>query len=102
MTSLTGRVAVITGAGSGIGAALAAEFGRQGCKLVLADISQSYLDSQLAKLREDGAEAITVVADVADAQSVESLADAAMAHFGAVDVVCNNAGVLATGPMLNT
>ena len=102
MTSLTGRVAVITGAGSGIGAALAAELGRQGCKLVLADISQAYLDSQLTKLREDGAEATAVVTDVADAQSVESLADAAVSHFSAVDIVCNNAGVLATGPMLNT
>ncbi len=102
MDFLTGRVAVVTGAGSGIGAALSIELARHGCRIVLADISPAYLDAQLERVRAEGAEVMAERTDVTDLQSVESLATAIEQRFGAVHVVCNNAGVLATGPLLAT
>src|SRR4051812_23426634 len=92
-----GRVAVVTGAGSGIGAAMARELAGRGCRLVLADISDEYLESMQAELRNLGADAIGVRTDVSDAGSVEALAAAAESHFGSIHIVCNNAGILATG-----
>jgi NAD(P)-dependent dehydrogenase (short-subunit alcohol dehydrogenase family) len=86
-------VAVVTGAGSGIGAALAAAFGAAGGKVVLADVEEGALERTAAALTADGVEAIAVPTDVADADAVERLARAAVERFGHVDVLCNNAGV---------
>jgi len=102
MDTLSGLVAVVTGAGSGIGAALAAEFARQGCRVALADISGASLEAQCERLRGQGGDVIGIEADVADQGSVESLAEAVQSQLGAVHIVCNNAGVLATGPLLST
>jgi len=88
-----GHVAVVTGAGSGIGAALAAAFGAAGGKVVLADIEEGALERTAAALSADGVEALAVPTDVADADAVERLARAAVDRFGHVDVLCNNAGV---------
>ena len=87
------RVAVVTGAASGIGRALAGRFAAEGMRVVLADIEQDALDRAVGELRRDGATAIGVRTDVAAADSVQNLADAAVAEFGAVHVLCNNAGV---------
>jgi NAD(P)-dependent dehydrogenase (short-subunit alcohol dehydrogenase family) len=95
MQQLRGRVAVVTGAASGIGLAMATRFASAGMKLVLADIETAALQRALAQLQAQGATAIAVTVDVADAASVERLADAAYQSFGAVHVVCNNAGVAA-------
>ena len=95
MQQLHGRVAVVTGAASGIGLALATRLAAAGMKLVLADIETAALQRALARLHEQGAQAIAVTVDVADAASVERLADAAYDAFGAVHVLCNNAGVTA-------
>jgi len=95
MQTLQGRVAVITGAASGIGLAMARRFARAGMKLVLADIEPAPLARAIAALRADGATAIEVAVDVADSESVHTLADAAFGEFGAVHVLCNNAGVAA-------
>ena len=101
MKTLTGRVAVVTGAASGIGLAMAQAFAAQGMKLVLADIEQARLDAALQGLRAQGATAIARRVDVASEAEVQALADAAWAEYGAVHVVCNNAGVAAPALMTN-
>ena len=93
MKELTGRVAVVTGAASGIGLALATAFAHQRMKLVLADIETPALERAESTLRSRGAEVIAVRVDVSQQQDVEQLASAAVEAFGAVHVVCNNAGV---------
>jgi len=92
---LQGRVAVITGAASGIGQAMAQRFARAGMKVVLADIETDALQRALAQLQAMDAQALAVTVDVADAASVERLADATYAAFGDVHLLCNNAGVAA-------
>lgn len=93
MEELRGRVAVITGGANGIGRALADRFAAEGMRLVLADIEEPRLDAAVAELRDAGHEVIGVRTDVSDPASVEALADAAYEAFGAVHVLCNNAGV---------
>ena len=66
---------------------------REGMKVVLADVEAGALDETVAELRADGLDVIGVVTDVADLASVEALRDAALAAYGAVHVLCNNAGV---------
>ncbi|MHB8680608.1 MAG: SDR family NAD(P)-dependent oxidoreductase [Acidimicrobiales bacterium] len=93
MERLQGRVAVVTGGGSGIGAAMGAAFGRQGMKVVLADVVPERLEQTVAGLRAEDIEAIGVPTDVSELASVQALRDAALDRFGAVHVVCNNAGI---------
>jgi NAD(P)-dependent dehydrogenase (short-subunit alcohol dehydrogenase family) len=88
-----GRVAVVTGAASGIGFGLAARFAAEGMHVVLADVEEPALSKAAATLAESGASVLPVVTDVADLAAVEALRDAALTRFGAVHVVCNNAGV---------
>jgi NAD(P)-dependent dehydrogenase (short-subunit alcohol dehydrogenase family) len=93
MDDFTGKVAVITGAASGIGRGLATVFARAGMKLVLADIEEPALRAAEAELRSAGADVLAVRTDVADPSAVHALADAAYAAHGKVHVLCNNAGV---------
>jgi len=97
LDQLSGRVAVITGAASGIGRGMARAFAREGMRLVLADIEPGALESVRAELAAGGAEALAVPSDVSQAESVEALAERAYQRFGAVHVLCNNAGVFASG-----
>jgi len=90
---LEGRVAVITGAASGIGAAMARRFAAEGMGLVLADVEEPPLDALVTELSAAGAEVIGVPTDVSDAGSMDHLGQAALARFERVNVVCNNAGV---------
>jgi NAD(P)-dependent dehydrogenase (short-subunit alcohol dehydrogenase family) len=92
----TDTVAVVTGAGSGIGAALARAFSAAGCAVVLADIELAALEQVACSLDGD---VQAVVTDVSDSAAVEHLADVAFGRFGAVHVLCNNAGVSTFNPM---
>lgn len=93
MEDLTGRVAVVTGGANGIGYAMAESFADAGMKLVLADLNGDELTAAVARLTESGAIVSGVQTDVSDPAQVDALRDAALATFGAVHVVCNNAGV---------
>lgn len=93
MDQLGGKVTVITGAGSGIGSALATAFASEGMRLMLADIDARRLDGVADDLRQDGHEVATRVTDVADGAEIDALAKETLAVFGEVHVVCNNAGI---------
>ena len=97
MVELRDRVAVVTGAASGIGRAIAARLGGEGMRVVLADIEPEALQQTAQELEKDGVEALAVVTDVSRAESVQALAERTLEHFGAVHVVCNNAGVFTGG-----
>src|ERR1700733_14164030 len=88
-----GRVAVVTGAASGIRFGLAERFAAEGMHVVMGDVEEPALSKAAAALAESGASVLPLVTDVADRSSVEALRDAALSRFGAVHVVCNNAGV---------
>src|SRR5688572_16205120 len=88
-----GHVAVVTGAGSGIGAALAAAFGAEGGRVMIADVEAGSLERVDASLQAIGIETLVVPTDVSDAGAVSRLARATLDRFGRVDVVCNNPGV---------
>jgi NAD(P)-dependent dehydrogenase (short-subunit alcohol dehydrogenase family) len=93
----TGSTAVVTGAGSGIGQALALRLAASGSNVVCADINLETAEATAAQLRRQGASAIAVACDVTQLAQVEALADAAVAAFGTVDLVINNAGIGAGG-----
>jgi NAD(P)-dependent dehydrogenase (short-subunit alcohol dehydrogenase family) len=95
---LEGRTAVVTGAASGIGRALAQRFAAERMQLVLADVEPGPLESLAKELASTGTPVLVQRADVSKAESVQALADAALARFGAVHVVCNNAGVVTAAP----
>ena len=98
MQDLSGRVAVITGAASGIGRAIAERCLTAGMRVVLSDIEDAPLQRTVGELTEQGGAAIGVPVDVRDASAVEALAARASRQFGAVHLVCNNAGVDTGGP----
>ncbi|MEU6466560.1 SDR family oxidoreductase [Streptomyces sp. NPDC046976] len=93
MSTVTGKVAVVTGAGSGIGRSLAAELARRGARLALSDIDGSGLAETVAQVRSLGAEVHTARLDVSDRAAVESYATTVAEHFGVVHQVYNNAGI---------
>lgn len=97
MDEFENQVAVITGAGSGIGRALALAAAARSMRVVAADIEEPSLDETVAEIVRAGGSAIAVPTDVADADSVERLAARAVDEFGGVHLLCNNAGVFSGG-----
>lgn len=93
MGSYTGKVAVITGGGSGLGAAMADRFGCEGAALVLLDIDGPRADAKAAELRAGGADAMAVRVDVAEPGSLAAAAAGVETAFGRCDVLCSNVGV---------
>jgi NAD(P)-dependent dehydrogenase (short-subunit alcohol dehydrogenase family) len=102
MQELTGKVAVVTGGASGIGRAMAERFAAAGMRVALADVEAGALATTVAELEDSGATVCGVVCDVRSASSVADVHHAVIDTFGAVHVVCLNAGVAPTGPLLNT
>jgi NAD(P)-dependent dehydrogenase (short-subunit alcohol dehydrogenase family) len=91
------KVAVVTGAASGIGKAMAQQFASEGMQLLLADIEQAPLLKVSEELRAAGARVLTHIVDVSKSDNLEMLATRAYDEFGAVHLLCNNAGVLPPG-----
>ncbi len=97
MKSLKDKVVVITGAGSGIGRALALETARRGGVVAISDVNEAGLNETVALLKELGAEVKADKLDVSDRAAFLAYADAVAEHFGRVNVIINNAGVTMTG-----
>src|ERR1700739_2250130 len=93
METLESKVAVITGAASGIGLGMARAFGHEGMRVVLSDVSNERLNEAVTDLRSEGIDCIGQIADVRSLKAVEALAGSALDSYGQVHVVCNNAGV---------
>ena len=93
MKQLDGRIAVVTGAASGIGLAIVEAFAAEGLRVVMADVDEENLAQHAARLTTQGAEVHAVVTDVADSDAVDRLAQAAIERFGALHVAVNNAGI---------
>ena len=93
MKEFNDKVAVITGAASGIGCGIAEKFLQEGMKVVLADIESKALAKTEEILKEISSNVLTVVTDVSKIDDVKTLAQKTIDHFGAIDILCNNAGV---------
>jgi len=99
MKDLKGKVAVVTGAASGIGNAMATRFAAEGMRVVLADIEEGPLADAEKTLADSGATVISVPTDVTKGDQMDALAATTFEAFGTAHVVCNNAGVATGGPM---
>lgn len=97
MTQLQDAVAVVTGAGSGIGRGTCLAFAQRGARIVVADLNAERADEVVAEIREGGGEAVAVGNDVTEDGALEQLRDAAIEAFGTVDVVMNNVGGMTRG-----
>jgi NAD(P)-dependent dehydrogenase (short-subunit alcohol dehydrogenase family) len=97
MRSVAGAVAVITGAGSGIGRATAIRLAAEGCAVVVSDLDQARAAAAAAEVSSAGGQAAAARCDVASDDEVRALADTALSAFGRVDIVMSNVGVMAKG-----
>ena len=97
--SLAGKVVLITGASRGLGLAMAEECAQQGCRLAICGRDQQSLDRAQDELRRNGAEVLALRCDVAKQSDVEEMVDSVLSHYGAIDVLINNAGTITVGPV---
>jgi NAD(P)-dependent dehydrogenase (short-subunit alcohol dehydrogenase family) len=97
LDGFAGKVAVVTGGGSGIGRALALALAREGARVVVADVDEAGAAETARQAAASGAEALALRADVADREAVERLAETVFSRYGATHVLCNNAGVVVYG-----
>ena len=100
MQEFEGKVAVVTGAASGIGRAMADRFAEAGMKVVLGDVEEQALDRAVTAMRQAEHDVIGVLCDVSTEAGVQNLADRAVEAFGGVHILCNNAGVVVGGSIV--
>ncbi len=96
------KIAIVTGAGRGIGRAIASGLARQGAAVVVSDINLSLAQSVEAELIAAGGQSFAIETDVSQEDQVKRLASETLLRFGRLDILVNNAGILATGPLLET
>ena len=101
MPRLLDKVAIVTGAASGIGKGAAELFAEHGARLALVDRGADELEAVRSRLAEGGAEVVTVPGDVARRETIAGIVDGAVASFGRIDVVFNNAGIMPSGDLLS-
>jgi NAD(P)-dependent dehydrogenase (short-subunit alcohol dehydrogenase family) len=99
VTRLENKVAVVTGAGSGIGRASAVRLAENGARLAITDLNGKELATTAAAVEAAGAPVVQVVGDVVDPTTIDTLANAALAEFGRIDVLDNNVGILVVKPI---
>ena len=99
---LTGEVALVTGSSRGLGLLIATELARRGCRLLLCARDGAELERAADRLRSTGAEVATVTCDVTHEESAGELVDAAREHYGRLDILVSNAGIIRVGPVQST
>ncbi|MCX6623270.1 MAG: SDR family NAD(P)-dependent oxidoreductase [Acidobacteria bacterium] len=90
---LKDKVAIVTGAAEGIGAGIAELFAQQGARVILADIKKQAVEARAAAIRDGGGDAVGLEANVANAEQVRAVVDEAIARYGRIDILINNAGI---------
>lgn len=93
MACLMGKVGLVTGAGGGIGRAIAEAFAREGARVVVADFNAESGQETVSRIQEAGGEAVLAVADVSDEDAVKEMIATAVSQYGALDIACNSAAV---------
>ena len=101
MTRLAGKAAIVTGAAKGIGLACARRFAAEGACVALADVDASAGEAEAKRLREQGATAFFLASDVTKREALARLVERAVAEFGRLDIMLNNAGIAPTAPLLD-
>jgi 3-oxoacyl-[acyl-carrier protein] reductase len=90
---LEGKSAIVTGAGSGVGRAIAQRFAREGARVVVADVDAQGVDDTLREIRSSGGDAVAALVDVSRPEDVAAMTDSALTHHGKVDVAVNSAAI---------
>jgi 3-oxoacyl-[acyl-carrier protein] reductase len=102
MHRLKGKVAIVTGSGSGIGKAIALRFGAEGAKVIVTARRTALCEQTVAQITKDGGDAWAMQTDVADERQVERLIEETVTRYGRLDILVNNAGVIAGGRLAET
>jgi Dehydrogenases with different specificities (related to short-chain alcohol dehydrogenases) len=99
---LADKVAIVTGAGGGIGAAIALRFGREGARVVATDVQHDAVEALAERIRAEGGQALALRQDVGEEEGWRAVVEAAQAQFGRIDILVNNAGIADKAGMMGS